>query len=279
MARKFKKFYFEKDEKIHYLYEIMDAIKKDRTKALEYYEGNIFCPVCRMAPLSINSEHEYLYVSPNHQQDHDEECPMRVEYLGRRELLTLYDKLTDEELEQKMNAAINKGIRLSLGNNNINNNVHGNNTADDDEVNEVNYGGRIRRILDRSIYSNKIYFNLGLSTLYYGLCYIEQEHIKAGNSDDEKISKSDGDVIKEKNKAKNEKDKESYWILHILNKNDREPLLSIKLTKIVKGYFKYDFSDPDKLYNVAFVLELYRKNDSYTGSLRNSRYFKCMPVE
>lgn len=279
MARKFKKFYFKEDEKIHYLYEIMDAIKKDRTKALKYYEGNIFCPVCRMAPLSINIEHEYLYVSPNHQKAHDEECPMRAEYLGRRELVTLYDSLTDEELEGRLNAAINQGIRLDLGNNDINNNVNGNNNADDDEVNEVIYRGRIRRIPKRSIYSNKIYLNLGLSTLYYGLCYIEQEYIKDGNSDDEKISKSDGDVIKEKDKAKNEKDKESYWMLHILNRNNRKPLMSIKLTKNVKGYFKYDFKDPNKLYNIAFVLEIYRKNDSYTGSLRNSRYFKCVPVE
>lgn len=279
MARKFKKFYFKEDEKIHYLYEIMDAIKKDRTKALEYYEGNIFCPVCRMAPLSINIEHEYLYVSPNHQQDHDEECPMRAEYLGRRELVTLYDNLTDEELERRLNAAINQGIRLDLGNNDINNNVNVNNNVDDDEVNEVIYRRRIRRIPKRSIYSNKIYLNLGLSTLYYGLCYIEQEHINDDNIEEVKINEADGNVIKEKNKAKNEKDKESYWMVHILNKNNREPLMSIKLTKTVKGYFKYDFKDPNKLYNIAFVLELYRKNDSYTGSLRNSRYFKCMPVE
>ena len=115
--------------------------------------------------------------------------------------------------------------------------------------------------------------------MYYSLCYIEQEYIKGGNFDDEKINKSDGDVIKEKNKAKNEKDKESYWMLHILNRNNREPLLPIKLTEIFKQYFKYDFKDPDKLCNIAFVLELYRKNDSYTSSLRNSRYFKCVPVE
>lgn len=278
MDRKFNKFYFKKDEKIHYLYEIMDAIKKDRTEALKYYEGKIFCPICRMAPLSINIEHEYLYVSPNHQQDHDEECPMRAEYLGNRELITLYDKLTDEELEGRLNAAINQGIRLGLANNDINN-VNGNNNADDNELNEVNYRGRIRRIPKRSIYSNKIYLNLGLSTLYYGLCYIEEEHVNDGNTEDVKINEVDGNVIKEKNKAKNEKDKESYWMLHILNRNNREPLLSIKLTEIVKHYFKYDFKDLNKLYNIAFVLELYRKNDSYTGSLRNSRYFKCVPVE
>lgn len=279
MDRKFNEFYYDEDGKVLDYDELRKDIRRNKEEALKKYEEHIFCPACRVAPLSINIELDYLYVSPNHQQDHDEECPMRAEYLGKRELETLYDKLTDDKLERKLNAAINKGIRLSLGNNNINNNVNGNNNADDNELNEVNYRGRIRRIPDRSIYSNKIYLNLGLSTLYYGLCYIEQEYVNGDNTDDVKINESDGGVIKEKNKDKNEKDKVSYWMIHILNRKNRETLMSIKLTEIVKHYFKYDFSDPDKLYNVAFVLELYSKNDDYKGSLRNSRYFKSVPVE
>lgn len=272
MVRKFNKFYFKEDEKIHYLYEIMDDIKKDKIGALEKYEGKIFCPDCRKALLSINIENKYLYVSKNYQNDHDEECPMRAEYLGKRELVALYDELTDEELERKLNAAINQGIRFNLDNNDINNNGNGNNNADDDELNQAFYKGIIRRIPNRSIYSNKIYMSLGLNTLYYGLCYIEQEYVNGDNTDDVKINKTDGNVNKEK-------DKESYWRLRILNRKNREPLLSIKLTENVKHYFKYDFNDPDKLYNIAFVLELYSKKDSYEGSLRNSRYFKSLPVE
>ena len=120
------------------------------------------------------------------------------------------------------------------------------------------YNGRIKRIPERSMYSKNIDFALGLSTLYYGMCYIEQEYVTGNNS----FNKD-----------------EPYWIFRILNRKNRELLLSIKVTEMVKYYIDYDFNKPDKLYNIAFVLELYRKKDFYTGSLRNSRYFKFVPVE
>lgn len=82
-----------------------------------------------------------------------------------------------------------------------------------------------------------------------------------------------------KNKGDNRQLKD-YLLYHFLNNKNKEEILTMKITNSVKKIIKNDFNDKPEtteLYNLAFIMELYKNN--YNGTLWSSVYFKFVEAE
>lgn len=259
---------------------------------------------------------EYLYVSPKNQKNHSENCPMKYSKPGKKELKKYYDDLSDKEVQDKLDSAINMLLRRDIRKNNKDNS-NKNEEESFDEFSFRNSKGRRKYIPKISLYSKSIDQWLSYSTLYYGECYVYQEFIEVKESPSEEVSndkddefqsgdsnslKKDGTLINNEalisldintkkydtktdkldhNEADNSESKD-YWLYHFLNKKNKKEILTMKITSRVKEFIKYEFgssANTADIYNLAFIMELYKNEKVYNGTLWSSVYFKCVDSE
>lgn len=319
MNRKFTEYYHKEYEEIGDAAKLISNIKQDDNdveKRLKEYEGQLYCPDCKNAKLSINLVKEYLYVSPKNQKNHSENCPMKYSKPGKKELKKYYDDLSDKEVQDKLDSAINMLLRRDIRKNNKDNS-NKNEEESFDEFSFRNSKGRRKYIPKISLYSKSIDQWLSYSTLYYGECYVYQEFIEVKESPSEEVSndkddefqsgdsnslKKDGTLINNEalisldintkkydtktdkldhNEADNSESKD-YWLYHFLNKKNKKEILTMKITSRVKEFIKYEFgssANTADIYNLAFIMELYKNEKVYNGTLWSSVYFKCVDSE
>jgi hypothetical protein len=78
MKYKFEEFYFENDKT--YSSEVYwNLYDKDHKAAIKKYEGHIFCPLCRLAPLTAakGNLRRYFKVIESDIEKHDSKCSYR----------------------------------------------------------------------------------------------------------------------------------------------------------------------------------------------------------
>lgn len=78
MKYKFEEFYFENDKT--YSSEVYwNLYDKDHKAAIKKYEGHIFCPLCRLAPLTVakGNLRRYFKVIESDIEKHDSKCSYR----------------------------------------------------------------------------------------------------------------------------------------------------------------------------------------------------------
>ncbi len=257
MDRKYSEFYFEKDNSIHQVKEIFDALKENRDEALEKYRGNIYCPECRLGTLSINPSREYLFTSSNNMDTHAENCSMRYESIGRKELKKYYHEITENDAKIKLQSVLDMLFLRDLDRHDKN--------MDYEDIQErvrktnaflVENDEGERRCLPRiSIYSGNIDEYLDLMTIYYGKCKIYV--------------------------TKDDKSEKIYGYIHVLSEKTDTPLMDIVITNQVKDYIDLDFEtkiENAKTYYLSFIMNLSQKGDIYSGVLYKSYFLSSKEV-
>ena len=75
MKSKFEEFYYE-DDKNYPVDVYWNLYDKNHAEAIRKYEGHIFCPLCRLAPLTVakGNERRYFKVVESDMDKHDALC-------------------------------------------------------------------------------------------------------------------------------------------------------------------------------------------------------------
>lgn len=257
MDRKYSEFYFDKDESIHQVKEIFDALKVNRDEALEKYRGRIYCPECRLARLSIRQTRGYLFTSKNNMDAHAEDCSMRYESIGRSGLKTYYHEITEKDAKIKLQSVLDMLFLRDVdsNNNNINYEEIDERVRESNPFTKVNNEGERKYLPHISLYSNNINEYLDLMTIYYGKCKIYF--------------------------SKDDKSKKIYGYIHVLSEKTSDPLVDIVITNPVKDYIDLDFEteiEKAKTYYLSSIMNLSQKGDVYSGALYKSYFLSFREV-
>lgn len=102
-----------------HIVELKDALVKGRnyrnTLSDDYDRSLLFCPECHNGQLKFTPEYPprraFLSFIGNGETDHAEGCSHKLPVAGKRETKEYYDSLTDQQIENKLNAAINRFLR------------------------------------------------------------------------------------------------------------------------------------------------------------------------
>lgn len=232
-----------------HIVELKDALVKGRdyrdTLSDDYDRSLLFCPECHNGQLKFTPEYPprraFLSFIGNGETDHAEGCSHKLPAAGKRETKEYYDSLTNQQIENKLNAAINRFLRhINPDENTPEEERYLNHPA----VMTRHRNGEVlrKRLLTRSI--NSIYDinddELNIPILLYGNVYLSVE---------EKPDKED-----ENNK------------IFFLN------LYDTKTKNRIRFFIRYqnqDIVDKDIVYYIALIVEYY-KNEA--GELRIKLY-------
>lgn len=242
---------------------------------------------------------------------------MKYSKPGKKELKKYYEELSDKEVQDKLDSAINMLLRRDIRKNNKDDSKKNEDKDSYDKFSFTNSKGRRKYLPKISLYSKSIEQWLSYSTLYYGECYVYQEFIKIGKNTSEQVSdgkdsetqsedsnsldlndtlvnnedlySEHGNINEGDTKSSelgddegNNNEVKDYWLYHFLNKENKEKFLTMKITGNVKKYMKHDFSEKAEtaqLYSLAFIMELSKDKNNYKGTLWSSVYFKFVEAE
>ena len=159
---------------------LRDALDPTLTDLLdEYNRNNLYCPECRVAKLKFTRKTNRCTAFLSTKQrtfddanEHEQKCPYAIEPAKKSQVKEYYRELTNEQIEDKLNAAINLYLRQVNGGQNNPPPPHEYNPL---IMTAVENGRQVhRRLPKRSIYS--IYSIddslLGIPVLLYGAAYL-----------------------------------------------------------------------------------------------------------
>lgn len=229
--------------------ELKDALVKNEDchdiLSNDYDKNLLYCPECHNGQLKFTPEYPprraYLSFIGNGETDHADGCSHKLPTAGKRESKVYYDNLTNQQIDNKLNAAINHFLKQIEPSRNIS----------EDELflrnpavmsHHSNSEVTRKRLLTRSIYS--IYKidedELNVPVLLYGIVKLSIE---------EKPSKYEYG--------------ENYYYLNI---NNRET--NSRIRYFYRRNIKDDI-DTDALYYIALIA-MFERNDS--GKLKSDLY-------
>lgn len=119
MKKTMDMFYFSEDENIHLLSEVQEEYKKNNGD-ISKYNGNMYCPECYHAELSFTHKtsrsSEYFSKLPS--SNHLNGCSYNYPY-GSKKIITEYcNHLTEQQIGDKLEAALNILMRKHIDRNN-----------------------------------------------------------------------------------------------------------------------------------------------------------------
>lgn len=109
MKKKYDEFYFENDT--NYSASVYwDLYDKDYKKAISKYDGHMFCPVCKLAPLTVarGNQRRYFKVIESDKEKHDIDCPYRHEVASRKETGKFYEDLDTTDISNRLTSCLNR---------------------------------------------------------------------------------------------------------------------------------------------------------------------------
>lgn len=240
----YDEFYYTKDTQG--IVEFADALVKDSnnrdTLSNEYDRDYLFCPECMMAKLKFTPEYPprkaFLSFVGNGDTEHSDICSHRLSLIGKREASEYYDNLTEQQIENKLNSAIEKFLRHS--NPTTSEHVH-DNPDNNPSVAVYRKDNNVirKRLLTRSIYSIYDIDNdeLNIPILLYGIVKLSVEQHK---------SKYEGG--------------NDYFYINILSKNTN---------KRIRFFYRAsnkDIVDEDAIYYISLIA-FFKRDDN--GKLKS----------
>ena len=109
MGEKFKEFYFTGDQRIHNLYELEKEYEQ-KSGDISSYRGRIFCPECRIAELAFThkTSKKRAFLSTLPSSDHMADCSLKYESVSRKEIKDYVSNLGEEEMQDRLEAMLNR---------------------------------------------------------------------------------------------------------------------------------------------------------------------------
>ena len=103
MENKYDEFYFENDTnypaKVYW-----NLYDEDNKKAIEKYDRHMFCPLCKLAPLTVakGNQRRYFKVVESDMDKHSEDCSYRNKKATKRETRNFYDDLDKTDIKNRL---------------------------------------------------------------------------------------------------------------------------------------------------------------------------------
>lgn len=109
MGEKFKEFYFTGDQRIHNLDELEKEYEQ-KSGDISSYRGRIFCPECRIAELAFThkTSKKRAFLSTLPSSDHMADCSLKYESVSRKEIKDYVSNLGEEEMQDRLEAMLNR---------------------------------------------------------------------------------------------------------------------------------------------------------------------------
>ena len=116
MKNKYEEFYL-KNDKNYPISVYWDLYDKDSNKAIEKYEGHIFCPSCHAAPLTVakGNMRRYFKVAASNMDMHDEHCPYRLEQANKKGTNGFYKDLAQRDINNLLVRCMNMMFKSKSG--------------------------------------------------------------------------------------------------------------------------------------------------------------------
>lgn len=101
--KSFEEFYFKPVAKIVPLY-VLENYAKTHSGKYEKYEGNIFCPECKLPQLTLvqNYAGESHHLRKYPKQLHDEDCSYNYEHASKKAAIKFFESLSKSQIEEKL---------------------------------------------------------------------------------------------------------------------------------------------------------------------------------
>lgn len=112
MRTKYDEFYFENDRNYpaDTYWNLYDENKK---VAMRTYDGHIFCPLCKSAPLTVahGNKLRYFKVSGSNMEKHAADCSYRYDKATKKEVCSFYSDLDNNDINNRLVSCINKMLK------------------------------------------------------------------------------------------------------------------------------------------------------------------------
>lgn len=112
MKNKFEEFYFENDR--NYPADVYwNLYDKNHQEAIKKYEGHMFCPLCKLAPLTVvkGEQRRYFKVVQSDMEKHDDGCSYKRKEGSKRDIEKFYKNLDTTDIRNRLISCMNRMLK------------------------------------------------------------------------------------------------------------------------------------------------------------------------
>lgn len=113
MKSKFDEFYYENDAKNHPASEYWELYDKNPREAIQKYDDHMFCPLCKLAPLSVarGYQRRYFRVINSNMNKHAVNCSYRYNKETKKETYKFYKELDETDIRNRLVSCMNRMLK------------------------------------------------------------------------------------------------------------------------------------------------------------------------
>lgn len=250
MNNKYDEFYFEND--INYPANVYwELYDKNHMEAIKKYDGHMFCPVCKLAPLTVarGNQRRYFKVIESDLEKHDINCPYRYKMASKKEINNFYKDLDSIDIRNRLVSCFNRMLKKVFKN--MNGNVL---PVREEKKSNNNFlvingnNGEKKYLPHKNFNSGNLEEYMDIQKIYYGKCalYISKY-----------IPKDETDI--------------KMYYLKVLSENRKKYICEISMSSYVYNYLSDILSDIPEKKDEALNYYL-----CFSGVLEKARYYyKC----
>lgn len=254
MSNKFEEFYL-KNDKNHPANHYWDLYDKNHQEAIMKYEGKMFCPLCRLAPLTVakGAQRRYFKVVESDMEKHDRDCSYRRKKGTKRETDKFYKDLDKTDIRMRLISCMNRMLKKPInpvGGKTTNTGGSGQYTKGFLDFTTENM--EIKYLPHKSLYSKTLEDDMDVQTIYYGICALYIVKYVPNGEDDIKM-----------------------YYLKVLNQDTKKQICDIAISRYIYDYLKEVL---DKIPEEKTKAENYYL--CFAGIMEQGKYsFKCKLVD
>lgn len=244
--------FFLKDDKNYPVSVYWDLYNVDHQQAIAKYEGHMFCPLCRLAPITVarGNERKYFKVDKNDMHRHDPNCSYKLNVATKKETDEFYEDLDQTDIKNKLVSCMNRMLKGIVKQKTSN--VNSRNASKRDKNSFLEFttvNSKKKRYLPHKNFTiGNLDKDIDIQKIFYGRCslYIVK-YIPTGETDIKK------------------------YYLKVLSQENHKQLLDISISTYVYEYIKDKLDDiPEKKENAE---DYYL---CFSGILQSSKYtYSC----
>lgn len=250
MENKYDEFYFENDTnypaKVYW-----NLYDEDNKKAIEKYDGHMFCPLCKLAPLTVakGNQRRYFKVVESDMDKHSEDCSYRNKKATKRETRNFYDDLDKTDIKNRLISCLNRMLKKTFGKISVERTAIS--VKNKIKSNFFDFKGdnyKDKYLPHKNFNVGELDDEIDVQKIYYGKCSLYM--IKY-------ISDDEGEVKK--------------YFLKVLDQDSKKQICDIVISPTVYNYLKNDLNDipEDKENAENYYL-------CFSGILeKNGIFYKC----
>lgn len=172
MKNKFEEFYLE-DDKNYPADVYWDLYDKDHYAAMSKYDGRMYCPLCKCAPLTVakGEQRRYFKVVESDMDKHDKECSYRRKKGTKRDTVDFYKDLDKTDIRNRLVSCMNRMLKKTIR-------VSRDKGGEVQEKNKSKIGfldftterGEKKYLPSKNLYSRTLEDDMEVQKIYYGEC-------------------------------------------------------------------------------------------------------------